>query len=114
MSNEPAALSMTVRDPGRRGWLVGCALTLAATAARGQSAAASAPPAAAAPRLRFRSRRAVCDCAGELDEDAIDRAQSERSAARGGAAASATTPSAGTKPAAPNQNPTPTPRRPAP
>jgi len=32
----------------------------------------------APPRLRFRSRRAVCDCAGDLDEQAIERAFAER------------------------------------
>lgn len=59
----------------RRRWLAGGLLALIAQRALGE---------AAAQRLRFRSRRAVCDCAGDLDDEAIERALAER---RGQAAA---------------------------
>lgn len=123
MSNERAVSSTQDCGPSRRRWLVGCGLTLAAAAVQAQSPAPAAPsastPAPAAPRLRFKSRRAVCDCAGETDEDAIERALADRSeradATRGAAAASASV--AGAAPARPaetHKSPTTTPRRQAP
>lgn len=113
MSNEPAASSLTVPDPGRRNWLVACGLALAAPVTLGQTTPAPAP------RLRFRTRRAVCDCAGELDEEAIERAHAERAeraqARRGGEAAPAATPaSAAASGAAADRTSTTTKRRPAP
>lgn len=112
MSNDSAASPMKTLVPCRRRWLVGCGLALVACVAQDQTAAASAP------RLRFRSKRAVCDCAGELDEEAIDRAQSERDGraraeARGRAASSAAS-SAGAQPATTTQTPPTTTRRQAP
>lgn len=55
----------------RRAWLIVLPAMLSCTATW-----ASEP----APRLKFRTRRAVCDCAGETDEDAIERAAEARRA----------------------------------
>ncbi|HOL37843.1 MAG TPA: hypothetical protein PLT38_08460 [Rubrivivax sp.] len=64
----------------RRHWLALCLLAALAPQAAGE-------PAVAPPRLRFRSRRAVCDCGSDLDEEAIESAQAARSAAAASAAA---------------------------
>lgn len=53
----------------RRTWLITLPAMLSCTVAW-----ASEP----APRLKFRTRRAVCDCAGETDEEAIERAAEAR------------------------------------
>jgi len=57
----------------RRHWLAACLFAVMASRAAGE-------PAASAPRIRFRSRRAVCDCGSDLDDEAIERAMAERSA----------------------------------
>lgn len=55
----------------RRTWLIALPAWWSCTLA-----AASEP----APRLRFRTRRAICDCAGDTDEEAIERAAEARRA----------------------------------
>ncbi|MBL8289552.1 MAG: hypothetical protein JNL85_16345 [Rubrivivax sp.] len=111
--------------PARRAWLAALALVLLAARTRAQSAAgdgagtaassaASAPSTASAasapPRLRFRTRRAPCACAGDIDDEAIERALAERA----GRPASAPAGKREAK-AVPNTHTnTPTPRRPTP
>lgn len=66
-------------SPQRRQWLAGALLALVAAPA--VAAVAESAPAGAAPRLRFRTRRAACACEGDIDDEAIERAIEERKAA---------------------------------
>ncbi|MDE2613127.1 MAG: hypothetical protein KGL78_06765 [Burkholderiales bacterium] len=74
----------------RRHWLAVCLLAAVMRPAAGETASA-------APRLRFRSRRAVCDCGSDVDEETIERALAER---RAGAASAPATAAAALVPAA--------------
>lgn len=80
MPHPPLPSMKSSAASSRRACLLGLALALVARGARSQQAASSPTP-----RLRFRSRRAACDCSGDLDDEAIEAAE----AARNGKAASA-------------------------
>jgi hypothetical protein len=67
-ASSPASCRFAV-DPVRRLLIVAGPLL----AAMGQVAAQTAAP-AEPPRLKYRSRRAVCECNGDTDDAAIERA----------------------------------------
>lgn len=104
-SNPEAALR------ARRHCLLGALVLLATEAVRAEGAAAvPAAPASSSSRLRFRTRRAACDCAGDIDDEAIERAMAGRAAAPASGAAGGGT----DKPAEKSRSATTNTRRPAP
>jgi hypothetical protein len=61
-------------DHSRRVFVLAASLWASLGSAEAQAQAQAQPQPPGAPRLKFRTRRAVCECSGDTDEEAIEQA----------------------------------------